>query len=60
MKFLGIVLVALAIIGFVATVWTSFANGVGWSILAVLACAMVGLAGVGCLERSIDKNERKS
>lgn len=55
MKFLGITLIAIALIGFVATIWTSFALGVGWSILAVLGCAMVGIAGVGCIERSMDR-----
>lgn len=55
MKFLGIVLIALAMIGFIATVWTAFANGFGWSLLAIGGCMMVGLAGVGCLERSLDK-----
>jgi hypothetical protein len=55
MKVLGIALLALAIIGGIAVIWTSFANGVGWSLIALMGCAMVGLAGVGCLERSTDR-----
>ncbi len=55
MKVLGIILLALAIIGGIAVIWTSFANGVGWSLIALMGCAMVGLAGVGCLERSMDR-----
>ena len=55
MKVLGITLLAIAIISGIATIWTSFANGCGWSLLALGGCVMVGLAGVGCMERSVDR-----
>ena len=55
MKVLGIILLALAVMGFVATIWTAFANGIGWTILALCGCVIVGLAGTGCLERSMDR-----
>lgn len=53
MKFLGWVLIVLALVGGIATIWTSFANGTGWSLLALAGCVMVGLAGTGLIERSM-------